>query len=531
MKQWKEELCLSAETIDRISALVEDALTENGTDRRDILRIRLSTEEILGMWMERLDGAAVLYRTGQKFGRAYMEIWVEGVQINPDDGEDALMLSNRLLAQAGLALSYSYKNGRNCLSCNPQKKVQIGQLTQLLLAILLALGMGSVLKLMPESVRNFAGAVTQPLFQTMLGLLRAISSPMIFLAVCWGIVSIGDLDTVGKIGKKLIGRMIRGTFLAGVVFVLLASPFFKISYDTNWVAGSGFTKLYAMILEIIPTDIVSPFLEGNALQIIFMGVCIGIALLALGQRVMAVQEFVVQANEVMNYLMRMIGRCVPVFVFLSIFNLLLGSEVSYGGILKILLLAVPGCLLLCLTYIAIIAIKCRISPALLFRKLFPVFLVGLSTASSAAAFATILETCVKKLGIPKKVVNFAIPLGQVLYKPDCVISFTAIALCMAEYYHVEITVMWLLTAVLTIGLLSMAVPPIPGGTLSVYTILFAQLGIPGEAIALAVAVDSVMDFVMTATGLTCLQSEVLLTAEQVGMLQEEKLRRAPEASR
>lgn len=525
MKTYKEKCVLSAGSIDRISQFIEEVLTENGTDKKDILRIRLSAEEILGMWMERLPDAEVLYKAGERFGRPYLEIWVEGIQISPDEERGALLFSNRLLSQAGLALTYAYKNGKNCLTCNPPKKMHIGQLAQLALALVFAFCLGIVFRFLPESARTVGLAVTEPLFETMLGILRAISSPMIFFAVCWGIVSIGDPEVVGKLGKRLIVRMITATFLVGIVFSLLFSLLFEISSGKGESFGSGFSEIYAMVLQIIPSDIVSPFMEGNALQIIFLGVCIGVALLILGQRAVIVQDFVVQINEVVNFLMGVIGKFVPVFVFLSIFNLLLTAEVNYMGIVKILALVIPGCLLLCVFYIMLTALRFKVSPVVLIRKMLPTFLIGLSTGSSAAAFTTNLETCVKELGIPKKVANFAIPLGQVIYKPDCVVCFLAMALCMAEYYGIDITVMWLVMAILTSGLLAMAVPPVPGGALTVFTVMFAQLGIPQEAIALAVAVNSILDFVMTAAAMTCLQAEVTLTAGGLDMLDEEKLLR------
>lgn len=524
MKQCKEEFILSAETIDRLSRLVAGFLTDTGADKRDILRIRLSLEEILGVWLEKLGDVALFYKTGKKFGRPYIELCAEGAPVHAGENEQAFLLSNRLLAQAGLALICSYKNGRNFLTCNPPKKKHIGQMTQLIIAIAAALCFGGLARILPQEAKGLVISVTEPVFNTILGMLRAISSPMIFLAVCWGIVSIGDLATVGKIGKRLITRMILGTFAVGIVFALSASPFFEVISGQNGASFNGFAEIYEMVLGIVPSDIVSPFLEGNALQIIFLGICIGAALLVLGQRVSAVQEIMVQANEVVQFLMEIIGKLVPVFVFLSIFNLLLyDAGVNFLGIVKVFALAVPGCLLLILLYIIAAAVRFRISPVLLMKKLIPTYLIALSTGSSAAAFATNLETCVKQLGIPDKVANFAIPLGQVIYKPGGVIGFMAIAMCMAEHYSVDITVMWLVTAVLTIGLLAMATPPIPGGALSVFTVMFTQLGIPGEAIALAVAINSILDFIMTSSGLTCLQVEVTFTAGHLKMLDKEKL--------
>lgn len=524
MKQTKEEFTLSAQTIDRVSQLFAGALTEAGTDRRDILRIRLSLEDILGVWLERLEGSRVLYKKVQRFGRLSIEVCVEGAQINPGENDQDFLLSSRLLAQAGLALNYFYKNEKNCLACSPHKKAQAGQMMKLAAAILAALVAGGVIRMFPQGVRNVVLGIAEPLFNTILSVLRAISSPLIFLSVCWGIINIGDLATVGRIGKKLIARMVIGTFVIGTVFILVALPFFRVTFEHSETALSGFSDIYAMVLGIVPSDIVSPFLEGNALQIVFLGICIGAVLLVLGQRVSEVQDIIMQANEVTAFLMGVIGKIVPVFVFLSIFNLMLfDAGVDLWGIAKVFALVVPASLLIMLFYVTAVSVRFRVSPVNLVRKLLPTFLIALSTGSSAAAFATNLETCTEKLGIPSKIANFAVPLGQIIYMSGAIISCLTLALCMAEYYDTPITPIWLVTAVLTTGLLVIAAPPIPGGALSVYTILFAQLGIPSAAVAIAVALNSILDCISTATNLLCLQLEVTLTSGNLKMLDREKL--------
>ena len=63
----------------------------------------------------------------------------------------------------------------------------------------------------------------------------------------------------------------------------------------------------------------------------------------------------------------------------------------------------------------------------------------------------------------------------------------------------------------------------PGGSLTCYTVLLAQLGIPAEAIGLAVAGNVILDFFMTSCGISCLQSELMLTSDRLGMLDHEAL--------
>ena len=224
--------------------------------------------------------------------------------------------------------------------------------------------------------------------------------------------------------------------------------------------------------------------------------------------------------------MEAIGRLIPAFVFLSLFGLM-GSDLGAGltGIFKAVLIAFIACPLMALLFAGSLSVRYRVSFPLLLKKLLPTFLIGLTTASSSAAFATNLETCEKKLGVSPVLVNFAVPLGQVLYMPGVVAAFSGICLCMAENWGVAITPAWLMTMVIVVGLLSMAMPPIPGGALTCFAVMFAQLGIPDGALALAVAISSVADFIITACDLTCLQVEVTTVAGKLGMLDEECLRR------
>ena len=521
-----ETFSLTAQTIDAVSEICVQTLSEAGADKKDIIRLRLSLEEILGVWLEALEGALVHVDCGQKFGRSFLKISVDGPVMDAWDNE-ALVLSSHMLSQAGLSFTYAYKNGKNCLICNPRKKKSsMGQIAVLFGAVVLAAFLGAAARRFP-TIQAGALSVTEPLFNMILGALRAVSSPLVFLAVCCGIVSIGDLTVVGRVGKKLILRMIAGTFVLGAVMALAGCLLFPVAEEAGNEISGNFSAIYQMVLEIVPSDIISPFLNGNALQLVFLGICVGVALLILGERVSAAQNILMQINEAVQFLMGALGKIIPLFVFLSLFNLVISDfDSGFLSMFKVFAIAIPGCLLLTLFYAFWAAARLKVSPVLLMRKMLPTYLIALTTASSAAALATNLETCVKELGIPKKIADFAIPLGQVLYKPGFVVGFFPLALCMAESYDVPITPPLLVMSVLTIGLLSMAVPPIPGGALSVFTVLFAQLGIPGEAIAIAVSVNAIMDFFMTSAGLACLQVQVALAADGVGMLDEKKLKRS-----
>ena len=97
---------------------------------------------------------------------------------------------------------------------------------------------------------------------------------------------------------------------------------------------------------------------------------------------------------------------------------------------------------------------------------------------------------------------------------------------MASYYAVPMTLSWLFAAILTAGLLALAVPPVPGGGIACYSILFLQLGIPVEALGIAVVLEIALDFVSTALNMIAVPADLTSVAGKMDMLDKDVLREA-----
>ena len=521
---------LDAAGIDQLAALLTEALGQAAVERKEALRLRLATEDILAVWQRgAADGAVCKFRCGTRLGRTYIELLVPGQRIDPSDPDTAgngQVLYSNLLAQAGLAPVYSYQDGVNRLAFYPPKPRRLGPLAQILLAIAAAVACGLLCLAAPDGVWNTVSNAVTPLFNALMGILQALAGPMIFLSVCCGIVNIGDVQTLGKIGKTVLVRFLASIFLlTGITAVCLVWLFRP---DNGAAAGgsNAAAQIYDMVLGIIPSNLLSPFLEGNTLQIIFMAACIGIALLTLGEKTCAVRTLCDHANTLVQFLMELASRHIAVFVFASLLSLMLSQSLGgLSGVAKGLALGIAVCLLWPLLYALAASVRMKVPFPLLLRKLLPTYLITLSTASSSAALSTNLETCERRLGISPRITGFAVPLGQVIFKTSAAARFFVLALGLAEFYGVAMPLPWIVTGVLVSGLLAIAAPPVPGGSLTCYTVLLTQPGIPEEAIGLAVAGNVILDFFMTSCGISCLQSELILVSNQLGLLGVETLRR------
>lgn len=526
----REEVQLDAAGIDALSELLSEALGQAGVNRKDIIRLRLGMEEILGLWEAQLtEGTVCIFRCGTRLGRMYIEINAPGRCIDPEEttsDEVGQMLCSKLLAQAGLSPVYTYQDGVNRLALYPPKPQSISPLLQLLLAILGAVTAGVVLLALPERVGEVAVGVVNPLFTALMGVLQTLASPMIFLSVCWGIVNIGDVHMLGRIGKTVLLRFLGAIFLLTGATAACLTWFFQGGSGVTAMGENAAAQIYSMILEIIPGNIITPFLEGNSLQIIFMAICVGLVLLVLGEKTSALRNLIDQVNTAVQYMMEIVSRYISLFVFVSLLSLMFSNALSnLGGVLKGLLLGMAACVVWPLLYALWASLRLKVSFFTVLKKLLPTYLIALSTASSSAALSTNLETCERRLGISERIVHFAVPLGQVIFKTGGAVGFFVLAMGLAEFYGVDMPLPWMVTGVLTAGLLAIAAPPVPGGSLTCYTVLLTQLGIPAEAIGLAVAGNVILDFFMTSCGISCLQSELMLSANKLGMLDQSILRK------
>ena len=524
----RKEVPLDEAGIDTLSHLLAGALEQAGVNRKDIIRLRLAVDEILGLWRSSAEKKTVCtFRCGTRLGRMYLEITAPGRRIDPDEATADMagqMLCSNLLAQAGLSPVYSYQDGINRLALYLSKPQKISPLLQLLLAILSAGTAGVVLLALPAPVREAAAGVVTPLFTALMGILQTLASPMIFLSVCWGIINIGDVHMLGRIGKLVLLRFLGAIFLLTAMTAACLVWLFRPEGGAASMGENAAAQIYSMLLEIIPGNIVTPFLEGNSLQIIFMAICAGLVLLVLGEKTSALRALLGQLNTAVQFMMEVVSRYISLFVFVSLLSLMLSDAASnLGGVVKGLLLGMAACVAWPLLYALWACLRLRVSFPLVLRKLLPTYLIALSTASSSAALSSNLETCERRLGISGRIVHFAVPLGQVMFKTGGAVGFFVLALGLAEFYGVAMPLSWIVTGVLTAGLLAIAAPPVPGGSLTCYTVLLAQLGIPDEAIGLAVAGNVILDFFMTSCGISCLQSELMLSANRLGMLDRGRL--------
>lgn len=521
-----EKYSFSNKDIDLSCERVGAFLSSSDIDKRELLRIKLMLEEVLLKYQEKKsEDSEYKIKCSKLFSSIKIEAVIPGEPYDPFENEDEdNLLVQGLLAGIGLAPTWNYKNGRNYIVFIPKKK-PVSQTVKMLIAIAASVIVGILLTFLPDSIRiGTSEYLLTPITNKFMGLISAVSGPLIFLSVLGSICSMGDMETLGKIGKKTSSVIFKYMTVISFIITFIGVQFYKIESGSS--SGSNFSQVLDLIYDIIPSNFFEPFLTGNALQLIFIAVITGIAMLMLTSKVSLIFSIINQLSSIIQTIMGGLSSLLPAAVFIIFTNMIVSGNLktlfSSWKIIAVILLLLG-------IYIAGILLwtsaRKKVSPILLAKKAFPTFFTALTTASSSATFPVTTRDAHKNFGIDKKLVSFGIPLGQVLYMPGFIALMCMLELGFADAHNIPITFSWLVLGYITNLLLSFAIPPVPGGCLMAFTIIFTQLGIPMEAMGIAIAINTITDFPATAINTTGWQLTLIHVADSLNMLNEETLRK------
>ena len=517
---------LTPATIDGFSEKTVEICKAIGMDSSAVTRTRLSIEEILLSWRDKYgEDQEVSLETTSFLWRHTLTLKCKNESgFNPYEENHDEYARGSILKFMGLLPEYFYNNGCNNVVFRLRKR-ETNPLVILLLVLLLSALVGVLGKLFipGEILGAINTTILTPIYNKFLDILGCIAGPLIFCSVAWGIYGMGDASTLNRLGKGLIGHMLCAVFISSVC-CLAFLPFFDCSYLGENADISQIGKILELLLSGIPQNILEPFMTGNTLQIIVLGTVMGLCLLYLGARTRAVAVAIEQINLVVGLMMEIIGKLVPGFIAIVIITLIWSDDLtvlSGSGYFVLLLLMGLGLEIAAFAFYT--AIRQKMSPRILLRKAMPGYIVALATASSAAAFEKVTDSCQNSFGISPSMTGFGVPVGVILQKCGSTINNMLVFFYLSEYFSVNLSVSRILMAVLVAALTAIATPPVPGGATIAYTALLTQLNLPLEGLAIVLAIDMLGDFLITSADILCMQLAMVNISAKFNLLDREIL--------
>ena len=530
-------------------AFLKKNLENTKLDKKEALKVELLCEEsILKLKKYMLDDGNLDICIKRVFGGTVLELKTKGELIpelseggnisyaaNVLDNEDDEIDTGFLILKANdNIVKYSHRDGSNII------KIKLGKderstMYLTLFSLVSAVILGFIFRaFVPEIVTNgLCDYLLSPIKTMFINALKIVVGPVVFFSIVTCISGFTNMAELGKIGAKVMALYTTTTVIAVIVgfqmFNIINPGQEGMALESSVklaqvnVDTSADTSILSTIINIVPSNLLKPFVETDTLQIIFLAVLLGAAAGMIGNYSRVIQDIFEACNELFLTVTTLIAKLIPLAVFCAIFVMVCqtGSDslVAMFGMAGTDVLAF-GCMMI--VYGLLILIIGRINPLIFYKKNWSGMITAFSLSSSNAAMPTNMKICTNKLGISPKVCNFSIPLGATVNMDGVSIHLAIASMFLAKVYGVEIPSSALVSLILTIVMLSLGAPGVPGSSLVCLGVILQQLGVPIEAIGLIMGVDSLLDMFRTVSNTTGDMAVTLIVAKSENLLDMEK---------
>ncbi len=388
--------------------------------------------------------------------------------------------------------------------------------TKIIIWMIAGLILGSFINAFAHDIAFIQDYLVNGLFHVVgtifINLLKMLVVPLVTFSLICGVCGIGDIQKLGRVGIKAFLLFLLTTTLAITLAITIAVTInpgkdFNMaqsaSAQTEFVAPEA-PPLSQVLIDLIPSNPVAAYAEGNMLQIIFFTILFAICLLMIGERGRSIIEGAEKLNDVMMQVVNVVMSIAPYGVFalmaktfaLQGLELILPMIGYFGVVVLVLAIHASGTLMLLLKLLG------RINPLKFMKKMRTAQVFAFSTSSSNATIPVTLRTIEKRMGVDNSTASFIVPFGATINMDGTAIMQGVATVFIANVYGIELGLIGYLTVIGMAVLASIGTAGVPGVGLIMLAMVFNQVGLPVEGIALIMGVDRLLDMMRTAVNVT-----------------------------
>ena len=390
--------------------------------------------------------------------------------------------------------------------------------TRMLIALVLGVITGFILQAVPTGfVRDtvIINGILMFFGELFLNLIWMVVIPLIFFSLIVGVTAVADPQKVGRIGGKLTLIYILSTVPAigaAMFFGFTLNPAYNLTYEA--AAAFGITPTIAtppplvnVLLNIVPRNPFAALASTATLQIIFVSMVIGFAILAVGKAAEPAKNLFISLNAVVMKITEGVMKLAPIGVFALIARSF--SQLGLSAIAALIGFVLVVWLALAFHTIVVYGLALKIfvgkdpytgksiSLTTMFKKVAPALAFAFSSASSAATLPVTMR-CARNLGFSREMASVTFPLGVTLNMDGTAIFQGVAIVFLATLYGVALDVGSVITVLITATLATLGTAGVPGAGMIMLSVVLASIGMPIEAIALIFGIDRIVDMPRTA---------------------------------
>jgi Na+/H+-dicarboxylate symporter len=369
------------------------------------------------------------------------------------------------------------------------KKLKIGLLGKILIAIALGIGVGLIAQpWMVRTMLTFNG-----IFSEFLG----FAIPLIILGLVTPAISdIGK--TAGKMLLITVAIAYGSTVLSGLLSYFTGATLFP-----GMISSGASLKALEAAEELTPffTVDIPPLMAVMTALILSFTLGLGLAYIEKQTLKDAIHDF---EQVIIKTIKSAIIPLLPLYIFGIFLNM-----TYVGQVFSVLTVFIKIIGIIFLIHIAVLIIQFTIAggltrknPFRLLWNMLPAYFTALGTQSSAATIPVTLQQS-RINGVSEDVAGFTVPLCATIHMSGSILKITACALALMIMKGMPYDFGMFMGFIMMLGITMVAAPGVPGGAIMASLgLLQSMLGFDQEAQALMIALYIAMDSFGTACNVT-----------------------------
>ena len=381
-----------------------------------------------------------------------------------------------------------------------KEKKKMGLGVRILLGMVLGIIVGAILwaLLGVDKANEIATAYIKPFGDIFVNLLKYIVVPLVLLSIMDGVISMGDIGKVGKIGWKTIVYFLATTAIACIIGLVVANIFkgsfrvLEMAEDAAYEAKNA--NIVDTVKGIFPSNFIQPLLDSSMLQIIVIALFFGCGILVAGEKGKLAADVVSSFNEVTQKVMSFILAVSPIGVFCLMTWVVSNQGPKILGDLGLVLLAayIGYIIHVVLVYSLSVKVFAKMSPIKFFKGVLPAAVFAFTSTSSVASLPVSKECC-DEMGVENDISSFVLPLGATINMDGTAIYQCVAAIFLAKCIGVDLTMGQMVTIVVTATLASIGTAGTSGAGMIMLAMVLDAVGIDPTYIGLIYGVDRLFD--------------------------------------
>ncbi len=372
--------------------------------------------------------------------------------------------------------------------------------------------------------------VIRPIGSIFLRIIFMIVVPLIISAIVLGIVGLGDIRRLGRVGYRcfLLTLLLSGiSVILGLTLVNMVQPGrfldadvrdrLQTTYSTD--AGDKITQaqqakpLSQTLVELIPQnpleEAVNSFnpaiAKGGILSVMVFSVFVGVAMTILDKKtVQPLTSFFEAVFAVTLKIIDFAMAIAPIGVACLSFALMATTGWDLLRSLAVYIVVVLGGMIL--HQFGVYSIVLRTlggkSPLAFFREVKEAMVTAFSTSSSNATLPVSLRVAEDELKLPPQISRFVLTVGATANQNGTALYEGVTVLFLAQVFGVDLTLTQQIVVALMCVLAGFGTAGVPGGSLPLVVGVLISINVPAQAIAIILGIDRILDMCRSALNVT-----------------------------